>query len=58
MMAAVEPDIKKDLEMRAAATEELAEPKNLKPGGMLDARFPVYYRTSVPEAMRRLQNRN
>ena len=54
MMAAIEPDIKKDLEMRAAATEELPEPKNLKPGGMLDARFPVYYRTSVPEAMRLL----
>ncbi len=52
MMAAIEPDIKKDLEMRAAATEELPKPKNLKPGGMLDARFPAYYRTSVPEAMR------
>jgi hypothetical protein len=52
MMAAIEPDIKKDLEMRASAAEELPEPKNLKPGGMLDARFPVYYRTSVPEAMR------
>jgi hypothetical protein len=52
MMAAIEPDIKKDLEMRAAATEELSKPKNLKPGGMLDARYPVYYRTSVPEAMR------
>ena len=54
MMAAIEPDIKKDLEMRAAATEELPKPKNLKPGGMLDARFPAYYRTSVPEAMRLL----
>lgn len=54
MMAAIEPDIKKDLEMRAAASEELPEPKNLKPGGMLDARFPVYYRTSLPEAMRLL----
>ncbi len=54
MMAAIEPDIKKDLEMRAAAAEELAKPKNLKPGGMLDARYPVYYRTSVPEAMRLL----
>lgn len=54
MMAAIEPDIKKDLEMRAAAVEELPEPRNLKPGGMLDARYPVYYRTSVPEAMRLL----
>ena len=52
MMAAIEPDIRKDLEMRAAAGEELPEPKNLKPGGMLDARFPVYYRTAIPEAMR------
>ena len=52
MMAAIEPDLKKDLEMRAAAAEELPEPKNLKPGGMLDARFPVYYRTAIPEAMR------
>lgn len=52
MMAGVEDDIKKDLEMRAAAVEELPEPKNLKPGGMLDARFPAYYRTSVPEAVR------
>lgn len=52
MQAAIEPDIKKDLEMRAAASEELSEPKNLKPGGMLDARFPVYYRTAIPEAMR------
>ncbi len=52
MLAAIEPDIKKDLEMRAAAAEELPKPKNLKPGGMLDARFPVYYKTSVPEAMR------
>jgi hypothetical protein len=54
MMAAIEPDIKKHLEMRAEAIQELPEPPNLKPGGMLDARFPVYYRTSVPEAMRLL----
>ena len=54
MMAGIEDDIKKDLEMRAGATEELPEPKNIKRGAMLDARFPVYYRTSVPEAMRLL----
>jgi hypothetical protein len=54
MMAAIEPDLKKDLEMRAAAAEELPKPKSLKSGGMLDARYPVYYRTSVPEAMRLL----
>lgn len=52
MMAGIEDDIKKDLEMRATASEELPEPKNIKRGGMLDARFPVYYRTAVPEAMR------
>jgi hypothetical protein len=52
MMAGIEPDLKKDLEMRGSAPEELPEPTNLKPGGMLDARFSVYYRTSVPEAMR------
>ena len=40
--------------MRAEAIQELPKPLNLKPGGMLDARFPVYYRTSVPEAMRLL----
>ncbi len=54
MMAAIEPDIKKDLELRAAASEELPKPKNLKPGGMLDGRHSVYYKTSVPEAMRLL----
>src|SRR5579871_3976549 len=40
--------------MRCKAAEELPKPKNLKPGGMLDARYPAYYRTSVPEAMRLL----
>src|SRR5579871_1607512 len=54
MLAGVEDDIKKDLEMRGKAAEELPKPKNLREGGMLDARFPVYYRTSVPEAMRLL----
>ncbi len=54
MMAGIEDDIKKDLDMRAKATEELPRPKNLRDGGMLDARFPVYYKTSVPEAMRLL----
>jgi hypothetical protein len=52
MLAGIEDDVKKDLEMRAKATEELPKPKNLRDGAMLDARFPVYYRTSVPEAMR------
>lgn len=54
MLAGIEPDITKDLEIRAAAAEELPEPKNLKSGGMLDARFSIYYRNSVPEAMRLL----
>ncbi|HYL37896.1 MAG TPA: hypothetical protein VEV17_18415 [Bryobacteraceae bacterium] len=54
MLAGIEDDIKKDLDMRANATEELPRPKNLRPPGMLDARFPVYYKTSVPEAMRLL----
>jgi len=54
MMAGIEDDVKKDLQMRSAVTEELLAPRNIKPGGMLDARFPIYYRTSVPEAMRLL----
>jgi len=54
MLSGIEEDIKKDLQMRAGAAEELPEPKNIKPGAMLDARFPVYYKTSVPEAMRLL----
>jgi hypothetical protein len=51
MMAGIEDDIKKDLEMRAASTEELPRPNNLRAPGMLDARFPVYYKVSVPQAM-------
>jgi len=31
---------------------EFATPKGLRPGSQLDARFPVSYQTSVPEAMR------
>jgi len=54
MMAGIEDDVRHDLEVRAKAVEELPEPKNIRPGGMLDARFPVYYKTSVPEAMRLL----
>jgi len=54
MMTAIEEDVKHDLEVRAKAIEEVPEPKNIRPGGMLDARFPVYYKTSVPEAMRLL----
>lgn len=52
MMAGIEDDVKHDLDVRSHAVEELPEPKNIRPGGMLDARFPVYYKTSVPEAMR------
>src|SRR5690349_21779310 len=48
MLAAIEDDIKKDLDLRSKAAEELPRPKNLRAGGMLDARFPVYYKTSVP----------
>jgi hypothetical protein len=54
MMAGIEDDIKRDLDMRARAAEELPRPKTLRTGGMLDARFPVYYKTAVPEAMRLL----
>ena len=54
MMSNVEGDIKRDLEMRAKATEELPKPAKLRDGAMLDARFSVYYKTSVPEAMRLL----
>src|SRR5580704_7946821 len=52
MLAGIEDDIKRDLDMRSKATEELPRPKNLREGGMLDSRFPVYYRTLVPEATR------
>ena len=51
MMAGIEDDIKKDLDMRAQSTEELPTPKNLKYPGMLDGRFPIYYKISVPQAM-------
>jgi hypothetical protein len=54
MMAGIEDDIKKDLELRAKATEELPKPASLRPGGMLDNRFPVSYKVGVPEAMRLL----
>jgi len=53
-MAGVEDDIKKDLEMRAAASEELPRPANLKAPGMLDARFTVSYKSAVPDAIRLL----
>jgi len=51
MLAGIEDDIKNDLDMRSRATEELTKPKNLRDGAMLDARFPVYYRNAVPQAM-------
>src|SRR5580698_10863088 len=51
MMGGIEDDIKKDLDMRAQSTEELPTPKNLKYPGMLDGRFPIYYKISVPQAM-------
>ncbi|HWE53030.1 MAG TPA: hypothetical protein VG273_24780 [Bryobacteraceae bacterium] len=54
MMAGVEDDIKKDLQMRAGAAEELPRPANLRAPGMLDARFTVSYKTAVPEAMKLL----
>src|ERR1700722_7115769 len=54
MLAGVEDDIRKDLEMRAAASEELPRPANLKAPGMLDARFTVSYKSAVPDAMRLL----
>jgi hypothetical protein len=54
MIEGIEDDIKKDLEMRARSKEELPKPAGLRQGGMLDARFSVYYKTSVPEAMRLL----
>jgi hypothetical protein len=31
---------------------EFTKPKGLRPGSQLDARFPLSYQTSVPEAMR------
>jgi hypothetical protein len=51
MMAGIEDDIKKDLEMRAQSTQEIPTPKTLRAPGMLDGRFSAYYKTSVPEAM-------
>ena len=37
MLTGIEDDIKKDLDMRSKADEELPRPKNLRPGAMLDA---------------------
>src|SRR5580704_4247011 len=51
MMAGIEDDVKKDLDLRAQGTEELPRPAGIRPAGMLDARFPVYYETSVAVAM-------
>src|SRR5271165_4196618 len=49
MLAGVEDDIRKDLDLRAKAGEELPRPANLRAPGMLDARFPVAYKNAVPE---------
>ena len=54
MLAGVEDDIKKDLDMRAKAVEELPRPTNLRAPGMLDARFTVSYKNAVPTAMKLL----
>jgi hypothetical protein len=54
MLANIEPDVKADLEGRQQAQEELPEPAGLRPGGMLDCRFPVSYRTAVPNAIQLL----
>jgi hypothetical protein len=51
MMGGIEDDVKKDLQLRANAAEELPKPAGLREAGMLDARFPVYYETSVAVAM-------
>jgi hypothetical protein len=51
MMGGIEDDVKKDLQLRANETEELPKPAGLREAGMLDARFPVYYETSVAIAM-------
>ncbi len=56
MMAGIEDDIKKDLEMRAQSTQEIPTPKTLRAPGMLDGRFSAYYKTSVPQAMGLLTN--
>jgi hypothetical protein len=54
MMNGIEDDVKADLAARAQATEELPRPAGLRPYGMLDARFPVSYETSVAEGSRLL----
>jgi hypothetical protein len=54
MMDGIEDDVKADLALRAQAVEELPKPATLRPYAMLDARFPVYYETSVSEGTRLL----
>jgi hypothetical protein len=54
MMAGIADDVKKDLEMRQQATQELPTPEGLRAPGMLDNRFSVCYKTPVPMAMKLL----
>lgn len=48
----IPPDMEADIESRAKTPEELPKPAGLRSNSMLDARFPVYYRPSLAEAMR------
>jgi TAT (twin-arginine translocation) pathway signal sequence len=52
MMAGIADDVKKDLVMRAQASQELPTPAGLRDPGMLDNRFTVSYKTPVPMAMK------
>ncbi|HEX9896270.1 MAG TPA: hypothetical protein VGA85_01230, partial [Dehalococcoidales bacterium] len=48
------PDTKAEIERYAKMPEDHPKPKGLRPLAMVDARFPMYYQTSVKEGMRLL----
>jgi hypothetical protein len=50
----IPPDMQADIQDRTRTAEELPRPVGLRTNSMLDARFPVYYRASVGEAMKLL----
>jgi hypothetical protein len=52
--ASLPQGIRDDIERRLKLTEELPKPAGLRPNAQLDGRFPVSYKTSVPEAMKYL----
>jgi hypothetical protein len=46
------PDVKADIERRAKDPSEFPKPAGQRANSMLDARFPVYYKVPVVEAVR------